>query len=360
MIIREVTIGELEDFITSEAYNTLSPKPISRPRAISQAKNPSGNPNDIALVYMAENQKLIAFAGILPDELADDSEPVYSNSGWWVHPELGRKYGLSVFFKAFQRCNQRMFLTDCTEYTKSILEKTGLFSFRQPLIGQRFILRSYSGVYFKRKAKNVFLSGFFTGIDFLVNTISSFRMAAWRRKFLPVGYTVHFENTIDEELNQFIQNHSSNYFLKQDGDKINWIRQNKWLTEQKDHPDENYPFSLYTNSFRQEFMVISKNGKTVALLFVNHRDNHVSIPYAYFNDDFILEVLILFIDYLMKLKADSLVVFNPKILNVLDQIHVPAIKSLRLIRYSGYSYTIKNLFSEERTFQDGEGDVAFT
>jgi hypothetical protein len=102
MKIREITVGELPDFVRSEEYALLKPKPITLSRALSQFKNPQARPEDVALVFASENHTLLAFAGILPHAAKGSEELVFSNSGWWVHPELGRKLGLTVLLKAFQ------------------------------------------------------------------------------------------------------------------------------------------------------------------------------------------------------------------------------------------------------------------
>ncbi|HZH72843.1 MAG TPA: hypothetical protein VFD91_10155 [Mariniphaga sp.] len=360
MIVRKVTIGELLDFVKSEEYLALCPKPISPLRAVSQAKNPAGQTDDVALIFVSEEDRLIAFAGLLPDELADAPEPVYSNSGWWVHPELGRKYALSVFLNALQSCNRRMFLTDCTEYTKSILEKTGLFHFQTPMTGERFIFRFYLDNYFKSKSKYQFVSGLFSMLDGLGNMLISYRIKNWRKKYLPAGFTVGLQSEAGSELNEFIRTYSADYILKQDTDKLNWIVQNKWMTDNMDSLLVDYPFSQYVQSFRQEFLVIHKNSKVVALFLLSWRNHHVSIPYSYFNDKHLSDIVILLIDYLLKRKANSLVVFNPKLLPVVDQLNIPIIKRFNIVRHSGYTNELKELFDGKRFFQDGEGDAAFT
>src|SRR6056297_2333431 len=154
MRIREITVGDLPAFIRSGEYVKLQPKPITPLRAVSQFNNPHARKKDVALLFASENDTLLAFVGLLPHAVPGDSEPVYSNTGWWVHPSRGRKLGLPLFLKAFRLSNQRMFFTDSPAYTKNILEKTGLFTYLPPQKGMRLFMRFYSGKWLGKKRKN--------------------------------------------------------------------------------------------------------------------------------------------------------------------------------------------------------------
>lgn len=360
MNIREVTVGGLIDFINSKEYTRINPKPITPLRAYSQAKNPAARSEDVALVYIAAEDKLIAFAGLLPDEPGEGSKPVYSNSGWWSHPELGRKYGLSVFLKAFQACNRRMFFTDCTSYTKEILEKTGMFDFKEPVEGKRYMLRSYLNDYWRRKGGYRLFSGLFNAVDNTVNYFLLFRISKWSKKYLPQGYSVQILHEVDEKLNAFIINHANNHFLRQDGDKLNWIAKNKWLSTDRHTDKLPYPFSQVAEKFKQEFVVIKSDNRTVAMFFLSWRDNHVSIPYTYYNKDHLHTACVLLIKYVVKQKACSLIVFRPEIIKILQEVEIPSAIQLKLTRYVGFSKELSKEFSGDKIFQDGEGDVAFT
>ena len=360
MTIREITVGGLMDFIRSEDYSKMNPKPITPSRAVSQAKNPAARPEDIALVYISDNNKLLAFAGILPDEAEGQSETIYSNSGWWVHPEHGRSYGLQVFFKALQNCHLRMFFTDCSAYTKSILEKSGLFSFREPVKGLRYILRSYSAELFRRRNVNRIISFVFSIADVFLNYFVAFRIKSWRKRNSSFGYSFYSVDKIDEDLNGFIRKHSSDYYLKQDGEKLNWIVQNSWLITDNVTPAVSYPFSYITCSFKQEFLVVQNKGQIVAVLLLSLRDNHATIPYVYYDCQHLSQVLKILLNYLFQLKIFSLVVFNHKVLRELENIGMPSFINLKVSRHFGYSKELNDVFSGDKLFQDGEGDVAFT
>ncbi len=361
MRIKEITVGELPGFIKSEEFATLEPKPITPLRAISQFKNPAARPENKALVFAAENNTLLAFAGLLPQAMPGTNEPVFSNSGWWAHPRLGRKFGLPIFLKAFSICNQRMFLTDCTAHTKSILEKTGLFTFSPEITGSRFFLRFYSGDWLRRKGKNRLISALFSFVDKSLNALFDLRFFFLLNKNLTKKYSISASNTLNTSHAAFIEKHPGSSFLKQDSAKLNWAVQNPWITTKKEEPGISYPFTYRVENFKQEFLEIKKGGEIVALLLLSVRDNHASVPFIYFEKELLDDVAQVLWRYLFQIKSYSLVVFFPELRNALRKTGKMWLFQKNINRFAGYSKQMNSIFTEKKYFfQDGEGDVVFT
>ncbi len=360
MNFREITIGKLPDFIESEEYSKLNPKPITRLRAISQFNNPAAQSEDVALVFISENNTLLAFAGLLPDEISGFQETVFSNTGWWVHPMLGRKYGLPVFFKALQASGARMFFTDCSEHTKSILEKTGLFDFSAPVSGTRFFLRFYTGKLLQRKGKSSFFSKPFFVADAFLNWFVSLSFQAMRMEKNCPGYLVQPVQEINPELEIFIATHAENYHLKQSGNKLKWVVNNPWVTAEKNEPEVNYPFSHKVENFKQQLLAVQKKGVTVALLLLSIRNNQASIPYIYFKKDYLADIVHVLWTFISRLNIDSIVIFQTELLDAIKVTGVPFIFRTKIIRFFGHTKELNPIFAAEKKFQDGEGDVAFT
>lgn len=361
MIIREITVGALPDFIQGREYENLRPKPITPLRAISQFKNPHAKKDDVALVFVTTNDTLLAFAGLLPHKISESEERVFSNSGWWVHPELGRKFGLPVLMHAFRICQGRMFITDATAHTQSILEKTGLFSFRTPVTGSRFFLQFYSGKWFRKNKKYRFLSYPFSFLDKILNTIFFLRFALLKKNYLPEKYSINSRTIIDGDLANFIKQHPGESFLMQDIDKINWIVKNPWVTTKKEDLAFSYPFTYQVESFKQEFLEIKEGSETVALLLLSVRDNHASVPFIYYKKGVLFEVARLLVAHLALIKSDSLVVFHTELRNALEKTGKIWWFRKNITRFAGYSKELNPIFTEKKfAFQDGEGDVVFT
>jgi hypothetical protein len=361
MKIREITVGELPDFIRSEEYAFLEPKPITPLRAYSQFKNPQARPENVALIFAAENHTLLAFAGILPHAAKGSEEPVFSNSGWWVHPEKGRKLGLSVLLKAFQLCNGRMFLTDCTAHTKLILEKTNLFHFVPPVKGSRFFLRFYAGSFLRRKGEKGPAPFLFSWVDKRLNATLPVWASVVQHKKQHREFSLKVVKFPDAEHAAFIQKNPGKSFLVQDAGKLNWVVQHPWVTTENDNTADLYPFTHKVESFKQEFIEIRRGKKLVTFLLLSVRDNHASVPFIYFKKEVLNDVAQWVWNYLLKIKADSLVVFHPELEEALRKNKRVWLLRKNIVRYAGYSKELETLFTEkEYFFQDGEADVVFT
>lgn len=361
MEIREITVGALPDFIQSREYKSLHPKPITPHRAISQFKNPHAEKDDVALVFVATNDTLLAFAGLLPHKISGSEERVFSNSGWWVHPEYGRKFGLPVLLHALRICRQRMFVTDATAHTQSILEKTGLFTFFPPVKGSRFFLRFYSGEWLLKNKKKRFLSYPFSVFDKILNALISLRVSSLLKRHLPEKYSINSRITIGDNLAEFVKQHSGDSFLLQDSAKLNWIVENPWVTYNKKDPEFSYPFTYRVENFSQEFLEVKKGPETVALLLLSVRDNHASVPFIYYKEGVLNDVAHVLWAHLARIKSTSLVVFYPHLRNALGKTGKMWWFRKNITRFAGYSKELDPIFAEKNfSFQDGEGDVVFT
>ncbi len=362
MIIREIKIGELADFVESEEFRKFEIKPISPLRAYSQHKNPHADAEEIALVFAAENDKLFAFAGIFPHKMTLGEESVYSNTGWWANPDSGGQWAIPVFMKALQLCNQRMVLTDCTAHTKYLLEKTGLFTFVPEIRGQRYFLRFYLGDMFRRKGKNHLISFAFSCIDRALNSFLPARLKKNLKKTVDENYMLTSTEFIGNEHVLFIEKFPGKSFFRQEVSKLNWIVQNPWVTSEKNVSEIAYPFTFKVDDFRQEFLEIRKGNELVALLLLSVRDNHASVPYIYYSDGSLAIVSRLLWSYLIKNSMDSLLAFNPELNSELMKKSRKNYLFVRnIVRYAGYSNTLQDLFAEnEFFFQDGEADMVFT
>jgi len=360
MRIVEVTVGELPGFINSPEYLGLDVKPITPLRAVSQAKNPDAAASDIALIYACENNSLLSFVGLIPAALNHNNGFAASNTGWWVNPEKGKALGLPLFLRAFSGSNRRMFFTDCPAYTKEILDKTGCFTFFPPVVGKRWFIRFYSGSRLKNKGYYKYIVSFARGIDSLLNTLYLPIMQSGRNENLAGGYEVYQCQKLDGSVASFIGEHSGNYFLRQDIDKLNWIISHPWVATRAGTDDIEYPFTYEVQNFSQHFLVIRKEGEIRAVLFISMRDNHVTLPFYYGSSRWINEVAGVLREHIIKLQANSLILFNEELIRAFEAIKLPAYYTKNIVRYAGCAAGLEPLFSQGGLFQDGEADVVFT
>ena len=360
MKIVEVTVGDLPGFINSQAYQSLDIKPISPQRAVSQSKNPDASDSDLALIYAAENNSLLSFAGLLPAKLSHGQGCASSSSGWWVNPDTGKTLGLPVFLKAFQGCDRKMFLTDCPAFTKEILVKTGYFEFFPPVTGKRWFLRFYAGRRMRKKGHNDLAARVLSSADALMNLVKKPYDLFFADSGISRGYEVVGTEKLDAGLASFIEEHSGKYFLRQNLNKLNWMVSHPWVTADPVNSAINYPFTTHVESFLQHFLVIRKEGELRAIVLVSMRDNHISLPFYYGSEEWMSDTALILRNHIISLRASSLIVYNQALIRAFEKIKLPAYYSTSLVRYAGCSQTLSPLQPAGGLFQDGEADVVFT
>ncbi|MDO9613153.1 MAG: hypothetical protein Q7J86_01340, partial [Bacteroidota bacterium] len=262
MQIAEIKVADLPDFVMSELWQQLTTKPLTVLRAISQFHNPRANPNDIALIFASENDELIGLAGLLPEFI--NGQPgikASSNTCWWVHPEKGKQLAFPLFMKAFALCGQRMFMTDCTPHTLSILKKTNWFDIPDTAPGIRGFLKfNLHGLIPAKLPSTRKLKPLLKLTDQTFNfLIVPYKRLLWSRimRILP---EVEYLYSLDQELHTFIETHSQNEFIRRTGKDLEWILKFPWITGSDTDQSKTlvkYPFSHIVESFEQYFVKIT-------------------------------------------------------------------------------------------------------
>lgn len=365
MQIREITISELPDFVQSKLWQQLQPKPITSLRAISQSLNPRANPEEVALVIAFEENRLMALAGILPNYINGQADKkAASNTGWWADAIKGRQIAFPLLMKAFALCHERMFMTDLTPHTRSILEKTGRFDFPDVPYGIRGFLKFnlHEILPVKVPSTRPFMPLLRISDNFLNLMFSPFRLLNHSRFSLKEVKAERL-NTLNESLHTYIDEHSQHEFIRRKGTELEWIVQHPWITTKAADPSApavNYPFSHIVKSFEQYFLHLSIQGKTIGLLMISIRDGHLKVPYAYFeknNAPLILKVI--YRQAVMK-NAVTLTLFLPELTEQMRLAAHPFIFRKRIKRLAAVSKCLYALFGQYPRLQDGDGDVVFT
>ncbi|MEA3445574.1 MAG: hypothetical protein U9R19_12710, partial [Bacteroidota bacterium] len=205
----EIKTKDLERFIQSAWFKNSPDLPVTTHRAISQVHNPRANPNDVCLILaLNEQNKLLGYIGILPDNFADNSTHFGWLSCWWVHPEKGSKVGFSLFLQALIVWEHRFVITDFTPQIKDIIEKTAMFNFAPAQFGIRGFMGFDLSTILPRKHK------FFKKIkavlkfaDYALNNLNIFRTLLLKRKFSLHQLDIEYEEHISDEIARFISTH---------------------------------------------------------------------------------------------------------------------------------------------------------
>jgi hypothetical protein len=365
MLVAEIKVAELPEFVRSSLWQQLSPKPLTFLRAISQFRNPRANPNDIALIIAYENNHLIGLVGLLPDLINGEAgQTASSNTCWWVDPDKGKQLAIPLFLKAFALCNQRMFMTDCTPHTLSILEKTNWFNFPDTAPGIRGFLKFNlhevipAKLPLTRKSKPLLKLA-----DQTLNFILIPYQKIARSRIMKNGPKVEYLFSLDQEQCSFIENHSQNEFTRRSGKELEWIMQFPWIkgknANQSISPVE-YPFSHIVGNFEQYFVKITASDQTIGLLFISVRDGHMKVPYAYFDEKDAPQALKVIYQQALLKNVVTLTVFCPSLVVAMDSVVHPFIFRKKIKRLIAISKQLSGFYQKYCEIQDGDGDVVFT
>ena len=365
MQLAEITVAELPDFMNSSLWHQLEPKPLTPLRAFSQFHNPRARQTDTALIIAYENNSLIALVGLLPNLVNGQvGQIAHSNTGWWVDAAKGKQLAIPLFLKAFAKCNQRMFMTNCTPHTLSILQKTNWFEFPQTAPGRRGFLKfNLNEVIPTKLPAAIKLKPLLKMMDLTINILMSPVQIINRLRFTKKVPQVEYLTSLPPELHSFIEIHSEKEFTRRSGADLEWIMKYPWI-EQKNHNQSvtaiEYPFSHLVGSFEQYFVKITASGQTIGLLFISVRDGHLRVPYVYFQEKDALQVLKVIYQQVVLKNVITLTVFCPKLVNLMDSVSHPFIFKKKIKRLMAISKQLTDLYLKYPEIQDGDGDVAFT
>lgn len=387
MQIREITIAELPSFVQSELWQQLQPKPITPLRAISQSLNPRADTHDVALIIAFEENKLIALAGILPNSIHGQADlKAASSTCWWADPDNGRQIAFPLLMKAFALSRERMFMTDLTPYTLTILEKTGRFDFPDVPPGIRGFLKFNLHEIIPVKVPSMgkfrplltLLDNTFNILLLPLRMINQIKFKAWgfsghtrsgQAVFNHFPFhresqlTIEIRDSLNEQLHGFIKEHSQNEFIRRSGKELEWIVNHPWITNKDQNPSApvmDYPFSHIVTCFEQYFLHLSISGKTVGLLMISIRDGHMKVPYAYFEKNNASLILKEIYRQAVLKNTVTLTLFLPELVKEMQSLAHPFIFKKRIKRLAAFSRQLTPLYGQYPRLQDGDGDVVFT
>ena len=357
MTFREITIGELLEFITSDFYKNSTVIPISPQRAISQHHNPNSNPTDVALILALDKaENIIGFIGILPGKITSENTPYFWNTCWWVDAEKGKLAAMPLFYKMLQISNKKMVFFELTETTKNIVAK---FKFKTEIVAgfKGFIRFNFAQILPKKNElfKNIkWLLSFF---DWLLNCFISIKLNGFNKDTAidckPIAL-------IDDDAETFIHQFYSTQLIPINKSELNWMIKFPWIKTQASAEEKQiakrYFFSSISKSFSNNVFKVYKNEELIAVLFFTIRDNEMKLPYAYFNTKNIDAVTKAIYQIAINKMVTSLTCFNTELIKQFNTTKNPFIFNKQLHKNIAYP---ADLNRDGKTIQDGDGDAVF-
>lgn len=367
MNIVKIKQRELLDFIQSDLYLFSKNYPISKIRAKSQFNNPRANPEDEVLFTIYDNNELIAYLGVLPDNIYLDKHENNKSEhiGWlsciWVHPEFqGKGLAFNLLNDAFNSWGAKLLATEFTKEALNLYTKSQLFTEFTELEGCRLYFRSSLSKLLPSKNKKwLKVFGLLRFIDISINFI----LDAKPNQITKERYCI--DESIDDLTWNFIQNNQSDHeLIKKDRTDLNWVLNYPWIiNKEEDVESRKYYFSSVSKHFeRKIFKIFDSNNELLAVLIFTNREGQIKIPFLYVNPAFTVKSFEIFNQYLKSIKAETLTIYQSPFVNIVKNLKrtfflKKAFKRKYLITQPLKKHIIKSQFL---TIQDGDGDAAFT
>jgi hypothetical protein len=288
---------------------------------------------------------------------------VYSNTGWWVHPEKGRKSAMPLFYTMVQICGDALFFADLTPHTTSILKTTNLFKFPEPVVGMKVIFKFSLFTILPRKFPQLsWLKPLWKLSDSLLNFILLPLLKA--RKFeIKESINLIKVESIDTETAGFINSLSDESIQFRKQEELNWILKYPWLKVSDDEKDEEsvkYFFSTICKEFMNHCYKIYRSDVLIGFIMLTSRNKEFKMPY-YFCKSSDLGIIFKVVDNLLvNLRAVSFTTWQSVYLNYFaKQSHFFLYKK-RLHKQEAFSKEFPGIANGILTLQDGDADMVFT
>lgn len=365
MIIKEIKISELQDFVKSEIYLNSKEIPITVHRAHSQIKNPRADSNDIVLIAAYnDNSELLGYVGALPDTIRGKHKIVW-NSCWYANSKLSKTIALPLFLLFVKKWKGKILFRDLTNHTRKIIDSLSYFKVVKTEDRTRYYTSFYMSDLLPQKWPILSLLKIpFQIIDLILNSYILFRRTFWKKSHIK-GNLISSQllNQIDDQTIDFIQKRNKNELLRRDKDELNWILNYPWVINETNKNKvlfKKYYFSSVAKSFNYFQLKILDSSDQIGFLLIKEREHHFEVPYFYGDDKYLKEISTCLINFLHSMKVRSLTIVNSRLLKSLEEINFPFIHSKTQIQELFASKELIDLIGSDSELQDGDSDTAFT
>lgn len=358
---------DLLAYVNSPSFSKERNLPISFHRAVSHAKNPRANANDIVLFLAKEKAELIGYFGVLPDLFFAPKQPIVK-VGWvsciWVKDShRGKGVTADLFREAHFKWNGNLLLTDYVPATKKMYDATGFF-IQRPLVkkGVRLYLKSDLQNILPAKTNLVKQeSGLLKAIDKAGNSILSSYQSNFK---YPIDHlNLEEVNEVDDEIENFILHQNGKDYFQRKKRELNWILAEPWVLEndEKKELHKRYYFSSSDHVFKNYLYKLKDDqGKLKAFFFFTNRNEVIKLPYFYAKG-LVKDEITVILHFLQKWNAKVFTSFHPKLVSGLMEQKTMAFHKKEIDRNFLIDKQLSKMMTHPNLFiQDGDGDAVFT
>ncbi|MFZ4455007.1 MAG: hypothetical protein ACOYOT_02175 [Bacteroidales bacterium] len=362
MKIEILKIADLIAFVESEKFNDSDEIPITRLRALSQAKNPRADADDIALLVATdESDNLLAYLGLLPDTLFVKNHPekIWWVSCWWANEKVKTNAGIHLFYYASKELKGRIYLPELTPETKFLLEKIKTFELLPIDCGIRGYLKlNLSTILPAKKPKFAKWVGVLNIVDWCVNLLYKPVLWFWKMRLHKLKFDHSVENRIDHEAGQFIAKMNQNELFRRGETELNWLIDNPWITNEKSAKMQQYAFTHEVQGYKMPVVRITENGEIVAVYLLLMHNGKAILTYSYYKQEVVGKVVETIFKLLLDNNIHTFTTFDEAISTSIKTRQNPFLFTKNQVKHFAFPRERREIVLQGK-IQHGDGDCAF-
>lgn len=367
--IRSIGLGEIQEFINSEAYKLLDNIPVSLHRVASYLHNPNATENDLVLFLAYENEQLVGYRTVLPDKLLDGQRiiPFAWLSGCWVLPEK-RRQGIATLLlnQVLVAWDYRLMFTNYAPESKEVYDKTGEFEKYVSLVGIRAYLRfPFSDVLPSKNKLFCNLKPMLKVTDYFLNAFGDIRFSNLKKNPVSEQFEIEEITELDEESIIFLKGFGKESLAYDIIEKLKWIAEWPWVLEadKAEELDKKYFFSSTSPRYKNiQLKIYLPDRKLVGYLMLLVIGNKLTVPYCFYSDGATGLIHDIISAHMKQFKLNYVTVYHPELVELIQQQNKGYLYIKSIVRNIFCSIGLKNNLPEPEdiNWQDGIGDTAFT
>lgn len=334
--VKTHTVSQLKKAIEQDSFwhqqNTI---PITKYRAKAHVENPRASSTDLVLVTMHDQQNLIGYLGVLPDFIYINNKPVKWGwlTCWWSSQDYaGKGISQDLLQKIYDVYNGYI---GCSEFTE---------------LGQRAAHKS-------GKLNALIIPGniFAFEHDHLIQ---------WREKSSTFNHVkIEYIQDLDIETESFILKNRKEELNRRSLVELSWMLRYPWVLSAplKDITSSKLFFSSVSNIFRfYAVKVYDKKDNMIGFFILKLRDKKLTIPYLYYNPEYINLIAEVIIHHAAGLSAVEFKTYQQDLILAINNIGVPIANIGDHNKHCFFSKKINLDDVKNLHIQDGDGDNGFT
>jgi hypothetical protein len=363
METKSYTRKDLNTFIHAGHFSQLINIPISKHRAVSQINNPRASDEDIMLVVQFDEDKVVGYLGVLPDNVFYQGENY--KFGWltcfWIHDAYkSNNVAANLFRRVIRAWDHKIFITNIVPWLDPVYQKTGLFQPTSYKRGVRGYMRSNLSEILPPKGKRFkHITPLLKLSDFVINIFGDVRFWFFKGYILNNVRCEHL-NHIDQASKDFINSHNKNNWNQRGPAELEWIMNNPWILAgtEADYNGSRYYFSSFSKRFFYQAVKFTNNQNIItgwALFCI--RNSSLTIPYVFSDPDHYDVICKMLVNTMLHMKLNMITTFNEEMVKSLINLKSPFLHKKQIKK--PYFIAKKFDFIHDLNFQDGDGDCAF-